>query len=300
MKVVLPGGSGFLGQSLAGYLENQGYDLVILTRTPRPGRFRQVAWDGRTVGEWCQELEGATAVINFTGKSVNCRYTPENRREIVASRVDSVRVVGEAIKLCDQPPPIFLQSGSLAIYGDSSVELDESGPLGSGFSAEVCRRWEEAFFGLELVGTRQAMFRIGFVLGQEGGALAMLAGLTRAFLGGTVGQGRQWISWIHIDDFNRILRQAVEQPWEGIYNVTGPTPVTNAKFMATLRQVLKRPWTPPAPAPFVRLGSWLLGTEAELALTGRRCLPARVLEESYQFQYWELERALADIFQSGP
>ena len=302
-RVVLAGGSGFLGRSLARALEARGYTPVILTRSPTPGAaVREVAWDGRTVGPWRDELEGAVAVVNLAGRSVDCRYTPENRREILASRLDSVRVLGEALRGCATPPGVWVQAASLAILGDAGdTPRDDTAPPGEGFSPDVCRQWEAAFFEQRLPATRQVLLRIGFALGADGGALGPLARLARWGLGGTVGSGRQYVSWLHLEDLNALFLRTLEHPaMRGVYNATGPTPVTNAEFMRTLRHVLRRPWSPPVPAWAVRVGARLLGTEAELALSGRRGVPQRLLDEGFTFRHPDLERALEALLGRGP
>jgi uncharacterized protein (TIGR01777 family) len=297
-RIVLAGGSGFLGRSLAEELLANGYDAVILTRAERTayGRVRAVQWDGKTLGEWTREIDGAHAVINLAGRSVNCRYTPENRREIIDSRVDSVKVIGRAIAQCARKPKVLIQSASLAIYGDAGARIcDESAPPGTGFSVDVCRLWENAFAAAPTPGTRRVLLRIGFVLGPGGGALSMLANLTRFFLGGAVGTGRQSISWIHQHDLNRLILRAIEdENMVGTYNATGPEPVTNADFMRELRHALHRPWAPPTPACIVRAGTWLLETEAELALSGRKCVPKRLVEQRFEFGFPSLREALDD------
>src|SRR5947209_13761843 len=298
-RVVLAGGSGFLGRALAEEFLRAGYETVVLTRkaVKSPARVRQVVWDGRSVGEWARELEGAAAVVNLTGRSVDCRYTAKNRREIVESRVHSVGAVGRAVRACSDPPKVFVQAGSLAIYGDAGRRVcDESAPAGRGFPVDVCLRWEHAFNSLELPSTRKVLLRIGFVLGRQGGALPKLARLARFYLGGTIGEGHQYISWLHVRDFCRLVLWCVEHSEaEGVFNATGPSPVTNAEFMCELRYALKRPWSPRVPAWLVCLGAFLLGTEAELALTGRRCIPDRLVERNFKFVYTNLEGALADL-----
>jgi uncharacterized protein (TIGR01777 family) len=297
-RVILAGGSGFLGQSLVGALATQGYEVVVLTRhlTRDPGPARQAHWDGKSLGEWASLVDGAAAVVNLTGKSVNCRYTPENRREIIESRIDSVNVVGRAIAQCTTPPNAWVQAGSLAIYGDAGDQLcDEATPPGTGFPVETCLLWEEAFNSVDTPRTRKVFLRIGFALGPNGGALETLSKLARFFLGGTVGNGRQYISWLHNHDLNRMFVSGIEcDDIDGVFNATGPTPVTNAEFMRELRRVIGRPWSPPAPSWAVRIGAALMGTEGELALTGRRCVPGRFLERGFEFKYHALNQALRD------
>jgi len=298
-RVVIAGGSGFLGRSLAGDLAGGDYDVSILTRTPasRGGLITEIKWDGRTQGDWTDAIDGAAAVINLTGKSVNCRYTPENRKEIVESRINSVRAIGEAIGRARSKPPVWVQAGSLAIYGDTGDRVcDENAPVGEGFSVETCVSWEKSLADLKLDNTRKVLLRIGFALGGEGGALEPLAGLARRFLGGTTGSGRQFISWLHLDDLNRIFRRSIERnEMLGAYNATGPNPVTNREFMRELRRAVHRPWSPPVPSWAVRIGARMMGTEAELALTGRRCIPRRLLDSGFEFQHPHLRDALADL-----
>lgn len=298
-RVVLAGGSGFLGQALADDLSKSGYEVVILTRSPRRigGPGKEVGWDGKTAGEWTKHLEGAEAVVNLAGRSVNCRYTPENRREIIGSRVESVSAVNQAIARCGAPPRVLVQAASLAIYGDAGERLcDEGAPPGEGFSVEVCLLWEKAFDAHRTPNTRRVLLRIGFALGRNGGALGTLARLARWYLGGSAGSGTQYISWLHLHDLNRMFRWAIErEDIEGVFNATGPNPVTNADFMRELRSTLRRPWSPPAPAWLVRVGARLMGTDPGLALTGRRCHPKRFLERGFPFDYPELKEALRDL-----
>jgi hypothetical protein len=296
-RIVMPGGTGFLGQSLAAHLTERGHQVVVLTRKPKPdARFPEVAWDGRTVGAWQAQVDGALAVINFTGKSVNCRYTPENRAEIVRSRVDSVKVLGEALRACKAPPKVLIQAGSLAIFGHSTEpEVFETSPVGTGFSPDVCKTWEATFDALD-VPCRKVFFRISFALGRGGGALEPLEKLARNFMGGTVGDGTQGVSWIHLFDLNEMFRWAIERDdVVGLFHATGPTPTDNATLMRTLRKVLGRPWAPPTPAFAVKVGAALMGSEGELALTGRRGIPRRFQELGFAFKWTDLEACLRDL-----
>jgi uncharacterized protein len=297
--IVLAGGSGFLGRSLTPFLSACGYRVVVLSRSAGAtgAEVETLHWDGEHPGAWCDALDGASAVINLTGRSVNCRYTAKNRREILDSRINSVRVLGEAIAQSRRPPGVLVQASSLAIYGDAGdVVCDEKAPPGKGFGAEVCLQWEAAVNSLDLPHTRAVLLRIGFALGRDGGVLDTLAGLTKWFLGGAAGSGRQYISWIHIDDLNDMFKAAVENDsMSGIYNATGPAPVTNREFMRQLRRATGRPWSPPVPSWAVEIGAFLMRTEASLALTGRRCVPARFLEGGFRFQFPELRPALADL-----
>jgi uncharacterized protein (TIGR01777 family) len=299
-RVVLAGGSGFLGGALAKTLLGKGYDVVVLSRGPhREGSpIRQLHWDGKTVADWSESIEGAKAIVNLTGRSVNCRHTPEHRREIMESRVDSVGALAEAVSRSHQPPEVWVQASSLAIYGNPGDRwCDENAPHADGFSEEVCKRWEGDFEKVHAAGMRKAVMRIGIVLDADNGALPVLARLTRFFLGGRVGNGRQYISWIHVADLTRMFVEVIEQPdISGVFNVTGPNPVTNAEFMSELRRALHRPWSPPVPAWATRIGAFLMRTEPSLALTGRRCRPRRFLESGFQFEFPDLRGALADLY----
>ena len=299
-RIVIAGGTGFLGRLLARTLVERGDEVIILTRHPEAdvSPARAVAWDGRTVGLWAAELEGADAVVNMTGKNVNCRYTEAALHEINASRVDSVHVIGDAIRRCTNPPAVWVQTGSLAIYGNAGDRLcGEDAPPGEGVPAETCLRWERAFEESPTHWTRRVWLRISFVLGRSGGALTFLERLTRWGLGGTVGGGRQYISWIHEEDMIRLFLRAIDEPgMSGVYNATGPEPVTNAGFMRELRHALRRPWSPPTPAWAVPIGCWLMGTEPVLALTGRRGSAEKLLREGFTFRFPHLPEALASLY----
>lgn len=297
--IVLAGGSGFLGMSLADELLKRGYDIAILSRSPGNSRkgITYVRWDGETPGEWQQIVDGSEAVVNFTGRSVNCLYTRKNREEIMNSRIRSVQVMSEAILACKQPPRVLVQAGSLAIYGDTREECAEDAPHGTGFSVEVCEKWEEQFYATELPHTRKVLLRIGFALGRNGGALEPLAKLAKIGLGGKIGSGEQYISWIHKDDLNEMFVRSIEDDSIiGTYNATGPSPVTNRTFMAALRQALNKGWAPPAPAPFVALGAvTVMRASPSLALTGRNCIPKRFEEAGFRFAWNRLDDALKDL-----
>jgi uncharacterized protein len=301
-KIILAGGSGFIGQSLAPLLLTKRYQLSVLTRSPshQEGVVDHVQWDGKTFGEWGKLLEGAKAVVNLTGRSVNCRHTPENQRQIVDSRVNSVRALAEAVMRCGEPPECFLQASGVAIYGDTGDRrADENAPHGDDFLAEVCELWESALADVSARGMRKFVFRIAPVLAAKGGFLKPLGQLTRWFLGGHVGTGRQFVSWIHITDLCSMFISAIERnDLAGVFNATSPNPVTNAEFMRELRRALGRPWSPPIPKWALPLGSWLLQTEASLALTSCRAIPEHFLDSGFEFEFPELRPALGNIYPS--
>ena len=296
MRVVLAGGSGSLGRRIASDLAGRGDDVVILTRRPRRDlRHRQVGWDGATVGEWAELLPGA-ALVNLAGKLVDCRPTAANIDRLTRSRVDPTRALAAAAAAAG-PPAVWLQASTLAIYGDSGEAiLDETAPVADGppQMAGVARAWEAAAAGVPA--RRQVILRLAPVLDPGSPALDRLTGLVRWGLGGRVGSGRQWVSWLHIADLLAIVRRALDDPAvTGIVHATSPHPVRNAELMAALRSVLRRPPAPPTPAPLVRFGSVLLRTDPALALTGRRCVPARLQQLGHEFQHPFLRPALVDL-----
>ena len=299
-RIVIAGGSGFVGSHLSRRLVSKGYEVVILSRSAKSDNaIRNVAWDGKTLAPWAGEIDGAAAVINLAGRSINCRHTPENRRAILDSRVDSVRVLGQAIEKAEKAPAVFVQASAIGIYGNAGNRwVDENSPHGSDFIAEVCQKWEEAFSEVPDVGERKVLLRLGVVLGPDGGFLHVLAKLTRLFLGGQVGDGKQFISWIHQNDLTRIFMAATElTSMHGTYNAVAPNPVTNAEFMRELRRTLHRPWSPPVPKFAVRVGARLMGTEPSLAFASQRAEPRRLLEEGFGFDFSDLRSALEDLLQ---
>jgi uncharacterized protein (TIGR01777 family) len=301
-RIVLAGGSGFIGQALARDLAGR-YDVVVLTRAPkeRGDNIREVEWDGVHIGEWIACLKGAEAVVNLTGKNVNCPHTPENLRELTASRVDSVRAISAALEHIKTPPRVWVQASAIGFYGDSKdVICDENSPPGNDNLAEICKEWESALQAVEAPKTRKVLLRIGFVLGRDGGALPVLEQLTRRYLGGRAGDGKQCISWIHMIDLVKMFREAIEnETLSGTYNAVGFEPVTNKVFMRELRHVLDRPWSPPVAAFVVRLGARWMKSEPSLALAGCHAIPIRFLESGFQFRFSRLEDALANLYKKS-
>ena len=297
-KIILAAGTGFLGQRIIALCSNRDVEFVVLTRSPKAahGNVRYVAWDGKTIGPWQQELEGAEAVINLAGRTVNCRYTEENRKQIVDSRVDSTNAIGIAINRCAQPPKVWVNAGSAAIFGNSGPHImTEDSPQGTNFSAHVCQLWEETFNDIITPLTRKVFYRIGMVLGQGGGVLEPFLNLARFGLCGRQGNGQQYVSWMHELDFVRSIDFAIANNIEGTYNCTAPEPVTNATFTTAVRLAMHMPIGIPAPSLFVQIGGALIGTEPELLLTGRRVVPAKLLRDGFEFKYPSLDSCLASL-----
>ncbi len=302
-KIVISGGSGFVGVSLAHHLAERGASVVILSRS-RPklaGPWRHCSWDGRTLGPWGDELNQAAGLVNLAGRSVACVKTPDHQDEILRSRVESTRVLGAALRTIDSPPPTWVQMSTAHIYGDPPSEIcTEESPFGYGLAPYVGCAWEEAFRESILPTQRGVVLRTGFVLGRNrgagGGALETLAKLTRAGLGGRVGSGAQGMSWIHETDLNRLIERGLtETRMEGAYVASAPHPVSQAEFSRELRRALRIPIGLPAAAWMVRFGArFFLRTDPELALYGRYVVSKRLDEEGFKFRY----RYVRDAFQA--
>jgi uncharacterized protein (TIGR01777 family) len=291
-RIVIPGGSGYLGRALRERLVERGDEVVVLTRgeaTVGDG-WRAVNWDARSVGDWATELEGADAIVHLNGRRVDVRATRRNIDELISSRVEPVRAVGEAMRTCTKPPPVWVQSSSLAIFGDTGDEVIDESTTPSGIGPRemvtVCLAWETAFRQASAGVDRTVLLRIGIGLGGEGDpATERLASIVKLGLGGKVGSGHQWVSWIAIDDLIDVLLRAVDDPrMQDLYHVTAPDPVTNAEMMRTYRRLLGRRVGLPGPAIGVKVAAPVMGSSASLALTGRRCVPRRLLDEGFEFR----------------
>lgn len=302
--VVIAGGSGFLGISLATHLAAAGAPVVILSRTPPrvSGPWRHVAWDGRTLGEWRRELDGARGMVNLAGRTVDCIKTPDHRDEILRSRVEATNVLGQAVRSVASPPPVWVQMGTAHIYGDPPrVVCTEESPFGVGLAPLVARAWEGAFEAGALPSQRKVILRTSFVIGRDrgagGGAVGRLRTLVRLGLGGTVGSGEQGMSWIHELDMNRLFERGLADPqMSGPYIATAPNPASQREFMRTLRRAMRVPIGLPAFEWMVRIGAPLLmRTDPELALYGRYLVPRRLREEGFEFRFPDLATALADL-----
>ena len=299
-KVIIAGGSGFIGQALTQVLLGCDYEVIVLTRYPSRRRdgATEIEWDGKNAGDWTKALEGAEAIINLTGKNVNCRPTDQNKREILESRVNSVRALAYAVERTAIAPRVFIQCSGVGIYQDrGDAWSDESAPHGSDFMAQVCEQWEGVFNGIDAPNTRKVIFRIGAVLGRNGGFLRVLGRLARWFLGGHIGNGQQFISWVHIDDLTQMFVRAIEnRQIAGVFNACASDPATNRVFMRELRRALHRPWSPPVPVFAARIGSALIRSNADLALVSQRCVPKHFLETEFQFDFPELRPALENLY----
>lgn len=289
-KVVLAGGTGFVGQAFAQRFKELGAEVKVISR-----QAPHIPWEDQSA--IVQALEGADLLINLAGRSVNCRYTPENRRLILESRTETTRQLGECILACQRPPALWINSSTATIYrhAEDRPMTEESGEVGSGFSVDVAKAWEEAFFAFDLPTTRRVALRIAIVL-DDGGVMGPLRNLVRFGLGGAQGSGRQQFSWIHMEDLFRIVRFLQEHPeLDGVFNASAPHPVTNRELMAGLRRAMGVPIGLPAPSWLLELGARLIRTETELVLKSRWVLPERLQRAGFTFRFDTLGKALQEF-----
>lgn len=299
-KVLIFGGTGFLGQSLADYLLQRNYEVVVLGRhqPKEPFTGRYIYWDAVTISDYVNELEGATAIVNLAGRTVNCIKTLANCDVILRSRVDSVKAIAKALELVNNPPKVWVQMSTAHIYGDPPTQVcTEESTFGYGLAPTVGKAWEQAFRESKPEIMRGVLLRTSFVIGKGGGALLELTKMAKIGLGGKVGHGQQGVSWIHERDMNEIFLQAIERKdFEGVYIASSPNPVSNQLFMNTLRKVLNRPFALPAPAWLTKIGAkYIFQTDPELAIYGRYVKPKRLLKQDFSFQFENLTDALQDL-----
>lgn len=308
MKIIIPGGSGQVGTILARAFHGEGHEVVVLSRSPQPVPWKTLAWDAATRGDWWAQIDGADVVINLTGRSVNCRYHAANRREIMQSRVDSTRAVGDAIAAAKNPPRVWLQAGTATIYAHrhDAANDEATGILGGDephapdtwrFSIEVARAWERALDEARTPHTRKVILRSAMTMSPDpGGVFATLLGLTRRGLGGQIGDGRQFMSWIHEKDFIRAVRWLIARDdLAGPVNLAAPHPLPNADFMRVLREAARVPFGLPAPEWLLEIGVRLLRTESELVLKSRRVVPTRLLDSGFTFHFPTWPEAARDL-----
>jgi len=301
-RIVIAGVTGFLGRYLARYLMGGGDEVIGLVRREgtAPGGVREVLWDGVTLGGWGEALDGADVLVNLAGRSVNCRYDARHRAEIMESRTASTGILGDAISLAKKPPRVWINSSTLTIYrhAEDGPQDEASGELGVGFSVEVAKAWEKAFFGARVPGVvRKVALRTSMVLANEPGTVfAVLWRLVKWGLGGRMGDGRQRVSWVHIDDFCRAVEWVMERDeFEGVANLVAPEVPRNGEFMAALRGRAGVPVGLPAARWMLEGGAWALRTETELVTKSRWGVARRLSEHGFRFRWPRLEGALADL-----
>lgn len=309
LRIVLPGGSGQVGTLLARHFQEQGHFVTVLTRSPYTALWQTVHWDGETAGPWTEHLEGADVCINLTGQSINCRFTKDNRKILYDSRIVPARLLNRVISDLDNPPKVWLNAATATIYRHSlDKAMDEAtGELGGNeiiskgrslpdawkFSYSIANDWEAAFFETETPRTRKIAMRIAVAFSPTpGNAFAVFLNLIRLSLGGTQGNGRQYVSWIHERDFVRAVDFLIaHKEFSGPVNIAAPNPLPNREFMAALREAYGMPNGLPAPAPLIELGAFFLRTESELVLKSRRVVPGRLLDAGFEFEFPEWPEA---------
>jgi len=298
-KLIIAAGTGFLGQSLVNHFKNKFEEIVILTRGNSKiiDEIKYVNWNAKSFSGWEKELENATVLINLTGKSVDCRYTKKNKKEILLSRIESTKVLNKAVLNCTNPPKHWLNSSTSTIYRFSlDKEMDEiDGEISNDFSMNVAQSWEKAFFKTETPKTLKTALRTSIVLGKNGGAFIPLKTLAKLGFGGKQGKGNQLVSWIHEKDFARAIDFIIEKEMIGKVNIVSPKPIANRDFMSLLRKAVKIPFGIPVNETLLKFGSIVIRTEAELVLKSRNVIPKRLQENGFQFEFDTLEKALKNL-----
>lgn len=308
MKIVIPGGSGQVGTVLARAFNAAGHDVAVLSRKAVNAPWRCVKWDGETLDDWVSEIEGADVIINLAGQSVNCRYTRENRRILIDSRVKSTRVVGEAIAQAQRPPRVWLQASTATIYAHrfDAPNDEATGIIGGSepnspdtwrFSIDVVTQWERAFNESPAPATRKVLLRSAIVMNPDPGSpFDMLLRLVRFGLGGPMGNGKQYVSWIHDQDFARAINWLIEhKELDGPVNLAAPNPLPNSEFIKTLRDAWGTKFGLPATEWMLELGAFLLRSESELMLKSRRVIPTRMLQSGFTFKFPTWSGAARDL-----
>ena len=299
-KVVIAGGTGFIGKMLCSHYKSRAFEVVVLTRglSFTENEIRFIHWNAKALGPWQNELDGAQILINMNGRSVDCRYNKTNRKEILDSRVDATKVLGLAIAKLKNPPLLWFNSSSATIYRHAEDrQMDEiTGEIGKGFSVEVCKSWEHTFFSAETPETRKVALRTAIVLGAQGGALKPLLRMTQFGLGGSQGNGSQFFSWIHEDDLLHAMDFIEEcKSIEGPVNISAPNPLRNEELMRILRQKIGIPFGIPTPKWLLAMGAALINTETELILKSRNVVPKKLNDAGFVFKYPSLNIALDQL-----
>lgn len=299
-KIILAGGNGYLGKVLAGYYRNLASEIIILSRKPAPAdaNIKTIVWNGVDEGEWTNTLEGAELLINLCGKNVNCRYTKKNRDEIVSSRINPTMLLGKVIAKLKSPPELWINITSATIYrhAEDHAQDEETGETGYGFSIDVCRQWEQAFFETNTPNTRKIALRMGIVLGKSDGAFPRLLNLVKFGIGGRQGDGQQYVSWIHEQDAAKCTEWLMQhKEISGAINCTAPEAVKNTELMKLIRNAYGVPFGLPSPAWLLELGAVIIGTETELILKSRWVAPKRLIDSNYPFIFSKAAHAVKDI-----
>lgn len=301
-RIIIAGGTGFLGTELTEFLKKDFEEIIILSRGKHENndKIKYVDWDAKSIGDWCKYLDDSEVIINLTGKNINCRQTPENKKLILSSRVDATAIIGKAIQLSKTPPLLWINGSAAGIYKESfDVPMTENDDIsGDDFFAEVCRAWEKTFYEAATPNTRKVALRTAPVFGKTEGVFPILNKLTKMGLGGKIGTGRQQISWIHILDFCRIVGWIIKNKSAlGSYNCTAPHSISNKNLMQLIRSKNNVFIGLPAASWMVKIGAFFIGTDAGLILKSQNVAPAKVLKEGFEFKFGEIENCLDNLIQ---
>jgi uncharacterized protein (TIGR01777 family) len=302
-KIVIPGGSGFLGRAVSKYFAERGWNVIVLSRRAVTIDGTQtIAWDGRTLGEWTNVIDGADVVLNLAGRSVNCRYNAKNRAEIERSRMESTSVLGRAIAQTKTPPKVWLNSATATIYRHAEDRPQDEfiGEIGSGFSVNIARAWEKTFFDAPTPGVRKVALRSAMVMGRgAGGPFEVFRTLVRLRMGGKMGSGKQYVSWVHMEDFCRAIEFLIErEDLDGPINIASPCPLRNSEFMIALRKAAGVKIGLPATKLMLEIGAVFLRTETELPLKSRFVVPTRLLNCGFVFRHPDWPMAAAELLRT--
>lgn len=298
-KIVIAAGSGFLGQVLCNHFKNKDTEIIILTRGKSEilNHIKYVHWDAKNLSGWEKELENCDLLVNLAGKSVNCRYTAKNKKEILDSRIDSTKILNTAVLKCKNPPKHFINSSTATIYRHSlDKQMDEyTGETGNDFSMNIAKNWEKVFYETETPRTLKTAIRTSIVLGRKGGAFIPLKNLVKFYLGGKQGNGNQFVSWIHEADFAAAVEWIYQNKLCGKINVVSPNPIRNKDFMKALRTNMKVPLGLPAPKMMLEIGAKIIGTETELILKSRNVIPKKLEESGFNFRYDDINATFKNL-----
>ncbi len=296
-RIIIAGGSGFLGNHLKAHFESDDFEVLILSRSRDDAGF--IHWDAQSQSEWTKAIDGSHALINMAGRTVDCRYTKKNRTEILESRLESTRALGKAVQACAAPPKFWLNSSTATIYqdtpGDAPANTEAEGIIGDDFSMNVAKEWEKAFFSFDTPNTIKTALRASIILGSDGGAFPVMAKLARLGMCSPQGDGQQWISWMHIEDFCSAVGFLLEHPLPGAVNLCSPNPVQNQVFNQHLRARMRPLMILPQPTWLLELGAIFLRTQTELILKSRKVIPDRLAKAGFAFKHPDIEAAIAHL-----
>jgi len=297
-KIIIIGGTGFIGKHLTSKLINEGYSPIVISRMKIEDskNIRFLSWDGKSLLHLKEEFQGTSAIINLAGKNINCRWTTANKKQILNSRINVLKAIYELLPYIKNQL-VWIQTSAVGFYGNTGDKIcDESTPGGDSFLAYVCKEMEKRIEQFQQNNVRIVVPRIGGVLGNEGGMLPILSSLTKYFLGSAIGNGNQYISCIHSEDLTSIFFQMIQNSnLNGVVNCTAPFPVKNKELMQNLRKQIGRPWIPPVPSPVFKLTSKIIGIPDELVIDGQKAIPNKLLKNNFKFKFPELKTALNNL-----